>query len=397
MSNKEKLSYDSMVIHAATHLDAKDARPLVPPIVQSTSYVFVNVQDGKEKCENTKYGPCYTRLSNPTNEFLEQKLAAIEGGEDCVAFSSGVGAISGVLLWALKQGDHVIADGTLYSATHFLFDTLLVKFGVETTFVDTTDITQVEAALRPNTALVYCETPANPTLKITDLRKIGAFCRKHELLSAVDSTFASPVCMRPLQMGIDIVIHSTTKYICGHGDSMGGAVIAGASIIKEIRDYSLKNLGACPSPFNSYLNLRGIKTLPLRMRTLNENALTIARYLVSHSKIADVRYPGLESHPQHQLACEIMENGFGAIICFDLKGGLEAGIRFMEGVKLCTLAVSLGDVETLLEHPASMTHWYVDRKEREAAGITDGLIRMSVGLEDPRDIIEDVRQALEKI
>ena len=393
----DKLHYDSMVIHSASQLDAEDARPLVVPICQSTSFVFRNIQDGKEKCESTDNGPCYTRLSNPTTTALEEKLAAIEeGAEAGVAFASGVGAISAVLFWALKAGDHVIADGTLYSATHYLFDTMLKKFGVETTFVDTNDMSQVEAALRPNTVLVYCETPANPTMKVTDLRKISAFCKAHGLISVVDATFASPVCMHPLTLGMDIVIHSTTKYICGHGDAIGGIVLTNKKYATSIRDISLKNIGACPSPFNSYLNLRGIKTLPVRMRQLCDNALTIARALEKLPKVKEVRYPGLESHPQHQIAKEIM-NGYGAVICFDLAGGMEAGIKFMESVKLCTLAVSLGDAETLLEHPASMTHWYIDKREREKGGITDGLIRMSVGLEDPRDIISDVEQALEKI
>ena len=388
--------FDTKVIHAASQLDKKDTRPLVPPIVQSTSFVFTSIQDGKEKCESADYGPCYTRVANPTNSALEEKVAAIEGCEAAVAFSSGVGAISAVLLWALKAGDHVIADGTLYSATHYLFDTLLAKFGVETTFVDGGDMDQVRAALRPETRLIYCESPANPTMKVVDLRLIAAFAKEHGLISAVDATFASPYCMQATQLGMDIAIHSTTKYICGHGDAIGGIVLTNKRYADEIRDVSLKNIGACPSPFNSYLNLRGIKTLPVRMRQLCDNAMVIARYLETCPQVREVRYPGLESHPQHKVASEIM-NGYGAVICFDLAGGLQAGIKFMESVKVCTLAVSLGDAETLLEHPASMTHWYIDRELREAAGITDGLIRMSVGLEDPQDIIDDIAQALEQI
>lgn len=392
----EQVQFETLCIHSASQLDAPDARPLVPSICQSTSFVFKSIQDGKEKCESTDYGHCYTRLSNPTNSALEEKLAAIEGAEAGVAFASGVGAISGVLFWALKQGDHVIADNTLYSATHYLFDTLLKKFGVETSFVDTSDMTQVKAALKPNTALVYCETPANPTMKVADLREVAAFAKENKLISVVDATFASPICMHPLALGIDIVVHSTTKYICGHGDAIGGIVLTNKEYATEIREVSLKNIGACPAPLNSFLNLRGIKTLHLRMKQLCENAMEIAKHLEAHPKVAEVRYPGLESHPQHQIAKETMD-GYGAVICFDLKGGMDAGIKFMETVELCTLAVSLGDVETLVEHPASMTHWYIEKSEREAAGITDGLIRMAVGLENVKDIIADIDRALEQI
>lgn len=387
--------FDTKCIHAASQLDKEDARPLVPPIVQSTSFVFKSIQDGKEKCESADYGHCYTRVSNPTNAALEEKLAAIEGCEAAVAFGSGVGAISGVLFWALKQGDHVVADGTLYSATHYLFDTMLAKFGVETSFVDCSNIAQVEAAIRPNTRMIYCESPANPTMKVVDLREIAKIGKAKGILTAVDATFASPYCLQATKLGIDLSIHSTTKYICGHGDAIGGIVLTSKRYADEIREVSLKNLGACPSPFNSYLNLRGIKTLPVRMRQLCDNAMVIAKYLETCPQVREVRYPGLASHPQHKIAAETM-NGYGAVICFDLAGGMEAGIKFMEAVKVCTLAVSLGDVETLLEHPASMTHWYIDREMREAAGITDGLIRMAVGLEDPQDIIEDINQALAK-
>lgn len=383
---------DTLCIHAARYTGDESA-PLATPIIQSTSFVFKSIQDGKEKCESSDYGHCYTRLSNPTNAALEEKLAAIEGCEAAVAFGSGVGAISGVLFWALKQGDHVVADGTLYSATHYLFDTMLAKFGVETTFVDCSDIEQIHAAIRPNTRLIYCESPANPTMKVVDLRKVAQIGKEHGILTAVDATFASPYCMQATKLGMDIAIHSTTKYICGHGDAIGGAVMTTKAIADELREVSLKNLGACPSPFNSYLNLRGLKTLPVRMKKLCENTQIIAEYLETCPQVLEVRYPGLKSHPQHDIAMETM-NGCGSVICFDLAGGMEAGIRFMEAVKLCTLAVSLGDAETLLEHPASMTHWYIDREMREAAGITDGLIRMSVGLEDPQDIIADIDQAL---
>ena len=390
---KNTNSMDTLSIHAGSQLDKPDARPLVTSIVQSTSYVFTSVEDGKLKCEDVIYGDCYTRVSNPTNNALEEKLAAIEGGDGAVSFASGVAAISGVLLMALKAGDHIISDNTLYSASHYIIDSLLRKFGVEVTFVDVANLEEIKAAIRPNTKVVYCEALANPTMKLADLEGIAKICKEHGLLSVVDSTFVTPYCVKPLDLGIDVVIHSTTKYICGHGDAIGGVVISDAKFIKDLRDISLKNLGACAAPFNSFLMLRGAKTLPLRMRQHSDNALKVAEYLATHPKINEVRYPGLKSHPQHELASKMM-NGYSGMICLDIKGGVEQGIQFMESLKLCVLAVSVGDVETLVEHPASMTHWYIPKEEREAGGITDGLIRMSVGLEDPDDIIADIEQAL---
>jgi Cystathionine beta-lyases/cystathionine gamma-synthases len=390
---KEFKSMDTLCIHAAPQLDKPDARPLVPSICQSTSYVFTSVEDGKLKCEDPIYGDCYTRVSNPTNNALEEKLAAIEGGEAAVSFASGVAAISGVLLMALKTGDHIISDNTLYSASHYIIDSLLRKFGVEITFLDITDLKEVEANIRPNTKVIYCEALANPTMKLADLEGVATICKKHGLLSVVDSTFVTAYCVKPLDLGIDVVIHSTTKYICGHGDAMGGVVIANNEFIRELRDVSLKNLGACAAPFNSFLMIRGAKTFALRMRKHCENAQKVAEYLESHPKINEVRYPGLKSHPQYGLAQKML-NTNGGMICLDLKGGVEQGIKFMESLNLCVLAVSVGDTETLVEHPASMTHWYIPKEEREKGGITDGLIRMSVGLEDPDDIIADIEQAL---
>ena len=390
---KEFKSMDTLCIHAAPQLDKPDARPLVPSICQSTSYVFTSVEDGKLKCEDPIYGDCYTRVSNPTNNALEEKLAAIEGGEAAVSFASGVAAISGVLLMALKTGDHIISDNTLYSASHYIIDSLLRKFGVEITFLDITDLKEVESNIRPNTKVIYCEALANPTMKLADLEGVATICKKHGLLSVVDSTFVTAYCVKPLDLGIDVVIHSTTKYICGHGDAMGGVVIANNEFIRELRDVSLKNLGACAAPFNSFLMIRGAKTFALRMRKHCENAQKVAEYLESHPKINEVRYPGLKSHPQYGLAQEML-NTNGGMICLDLKGGVEQGIKFMESLNLCVLAVSVGDTETLVEHPASMTHWYIPKEEREKGGITDGLIRMSVGLEDPDDIIADIEQAL---
>jgi methionine-gamma-lyase len=272
---------------------------------------------------------------------------------------------------------------------------ILSKFGVDFTLVDSSDAGKVKSAIRENTKLIYLETPANPTLKLTDLREVAKLAKKHDIMTVVDNTFMSPYFQRPIELGVDVVIHSLTKYLGGHSDLVGGIVVGSKSFIKTL-DPVLRNTGGTIGPFEAWLTLRGVKTLPLRMEKHNENALKTAKFLESHPKVSKVYYPGLKSHPQHELAKRQM-SGFGGIICFEMKGGLETGKRLMNSVKLCTLAVSLGAVETLIEHPASMTHAIVPKQEREKAGITDNLVRLSVGIEDIDDIIADLTQALMKI
>jgi methionine-gamma-lyase len=273
-----------------------------------------------------------------------------------------------------------------------LFLDILSKYGVDFTLVDSSNKGKVESAIRENTKLIYLETPANPTLKLTDLQEVAELAKQHDIMTMVDNTFMSPYFQRPIELGADVVVHSLTKYLGGHSDLVGGIVVGSNSFIKTL-DPILKNTGGTIGPFEAWLTLRGIKTLPLRMQKHNENALKTAQFLESHPKIAKVYYPGLKSHPQHELAKRQM-SGFGGVICFEVKGGLEAGKKLMNSVKLCTLAVSLGAVETLIEHPASMTHAIVPKQEREKAGITDNLVRLSVGIEDVDDIIGDLRQAL---
>jgi methionine-gamma-lyase len=369
---------------------------LATPIYQTTNYVFKDVEDGARKCESIHNGYCYTRLGNPTISVLERKVAALEGAEASLAFASGVAAISSFLFSRLKQGDHVVADGTTYSATNYLFDKLLRKFGVETTFVNTSVAAEIEAALRPGTRLIYSESPANPTVKLADLSAIAAIGKKRGIMTAVDNTFASPILTRPIELGIDVVIESATKYLGGHEDVMAGMVVGSQKLMDEIRDDTMKNMGGILGPFEAYLVIRGLKTLDVRIQKHCQSSMVVAEYLERHPKIGRVYYPGLPSHPQHELAKRQMSD-FGGMICFEIRDGLEAGITFMNSVQFCRLAVSLGDVDTELEHPASMTHWYVPRAEREAAGIADGLVRMSIGLEDPEDIIADLEQALAKI
>jgi methionine-gamma-lyase len=294
-----------------------------------------------------------------------------------------------------KKGDHVVSTDCLYGGTAKLFLDILPKFGIETTLVDSSDPNQVEAAIRENTRLIYIETPANPTLKLTDIRAVAKIAQKRNVITVVDNTFMSPYFQRPLELGANIVVHSLTKYLSGHSDVIGGIIISSKSLLKTI-DPILKNNGSTLAPFEAWLTLRGIKTLPLRMEKHNDNALKIAEFLEKHPKIGRVHYPGLESHPQHELAKKQM-SGFGGVICFEVKGGLEAGVKLMNSVKLCALAVSLGAVETLIEHPASMTHAVVPKEERLKAGITDSLVRLSVGIEDAEDITQDLEQALENI
>lgn len=369
---------------------------IATPIYQTTNFEFENVADGAKKCESIANGYCYTRLGNPTQAALEAKMAALEGGEDALAFATGVASVSALLFSQLQMGDHVVVDDTCYSATHYLFDTLLPKFGVTVTFIDTSKIENVEAAIRPNTKMIYFESPANPTVKLVDLQAIAAIARSRKILSVIDSTFASPILQRPLAHGIDVVLHSATKYIGGHGDVMGGILVGTKKLMHIVRDDTLKNMGGVIGPFDAYLLIRGLKTLEVRMQKHCANAMDVARYLESHPKVRRVFYPGLPSHPQHELAKRQMD-GFGGMVCFELQKGLEAGITFMDSLRFCRLAVSLGDVDTLIQHPASMTHWYISREEREKSGITDGLVRMSVGIEDSEDIIADLEQALAKV
>ena len=397
-----KMNKSEKIIHYGTLSVRAGQNPepitgaIAAPIFQTTNYQFRDVADGARKCESIYNGYCYTRVGNPTLTILEEKMAALEGAEEALAFTTGVAAISALLFSQLKQGDHVVVDETSYSATRYLFNTLLAKFGVEATFIDTSVVENVEPAIRPNTKMIYFESPANPTVKVVDIKAIAEIAKAHKAMSVIDSTFASPILQRPLDMGIDVVMHSATKFIGGHGDVMGGILCGKKELINTIRDDTYKNMGGAIMPLDAFLLIRGLKTLEVRVKKHCANAMEVAKYLESHPKVDRVYYPGLPSHPQHELAKRQM-NDFGGMVTFELKGGLEAGITFMNSLNFCRLAVSLGDVDTLIQHPASMTHWYVDREERIKAGINDGSVRMSVGIEDVEDIISDLEQALAKI
>ena len=363
------------------------------PIYMTNNYLFEQVEQGAQACRSPEAGDCYTRISNPTNNELGKALAALEGGEAGLPFASGAAAFSALALTLLKAGDHVLCDNTVYSATNYLLNELLAKFGVETTMLDFTDYDAVREALRPNTRFVFFETPCNPTMKIIDIARIAQIARDAGVLTVIDSTFATPFITRPLTLGIDVVLHSTTKFLGGHGDAIGGVLVGSKAVIDEIWTVGLKNLGGCSSPFNSFLVLRGIKTLELRMEHCCKMARAVAEFLEGHPKIEQVYYPGLVSHPGHEIAKKQM-NAFGGLLIFELKGGMAAGVALMNNLRLCALAVSLGEANTLVQHPASMTHWYISEEARQAAGISDGLIRFSSGLESIEEIIEDLDKAL---
>lgn len=395
MKNQNDKGYDTLIIHAGQSPDPATGA-LATPIYQTSTFVFASAEQGAARFALEEEGYIYTRLGNPTQHVLEEKMAALENAEAALAVDSGMTAIAASLWTLCGKGDHIIAARTLYGCTHALLSHSMPKFGIEVTFVDASQLETVRKAIRPNTKVIYIETPANPTLAVIDIAAMAGLVHEHNLKLMVDNTFMSPYCQRPLELGADIVVHSATKYINGHGDVIAGIILGKKDFINEVRFVGVKDItGGCISPFNAWLTLRGLKTLGVRMERHCQNALEVAQFLERHPAVEQVNYPGLASHPQHSLAKKQMSH-FGAMISFEIKGVIEAGRRAMNSVSLCLLAVSLGDTETLIQHPASMTHSPIPREERLKAGITDGLIRLSVGLENPRDIILDLEQAIQK-
>jgi len=392
MTNVKNKGYNTKIVHAGTHPDPLTGA-LATPIYQTSTFVFDNVAQGAARFAGEEQGYIYTRLGNPTQDQLEEKLAVLEGAEAAIATASGIGAITAAIWTIINGGDHIVASDALYGCTFSFLSHQITRYGVEVTFVDAKNPENIKAAMKENTKLVYIETPANPTLDLVDIEAAAKIAHESNALLMVDNTFLSPYGQRPIELGADIVIHSATKYINGHGDVIAGVVAGTKEFIDQVRFVGVKDLtGACISPFNAWLIIRGLKTLGVRMDRHCENAMKVAKYLETHPMVEKVAYPGLESFPQHELAKKQMKK-FGAIISFEVKGGVEAGAKLMDSVELCCLAVSLGDTETLIEHPASMTHSPVPREERLKAGITDGLVRLSIGLEDPEDIISDLEQA----
>ena len=360
---------------------------IVPPIYQTATYTLEKL--GKDK------GFDYTRSSNPTRSVLEENLAALEGGTFGIAFASGMSATDAVLR-LLSAGDHIVSTDDVYGGVSRLFDKILTRYELSFSYVDTSVPENIVGAIRPNTKMIWVETPTNPLLNITDLEAVSKIAKEKKLILAVDSTFATPYLLRPLEFGADLVIHSTTKYLSGHNQLIGGMVVTNAGELHEQLKFLQKSVGAVPGPFDCWLTILGLKTLPLRMDRHCVSALAIAKFLEQHPKVSRVSYPGLPNHPQHDIAKREM-TGFGGMITFELTGSLESGVALMNNVKLCSLAESLGAVETMITHPATMTHGEVPREARLRRGLTDSLIRLSVGIEDVGDIQSDLEQALQTV
>jgi methionine-gamma-lyase len=369
---------------------------LTSPLYQTSTFHFENAAQGAARFAGDEPGYIYTRLGNPTTMELEQKVAQLEGCEAAAATATGMGAVSASVLSFLSQGDHLVASSALYGCTFAFFSHMLPRWGIEVTFVDMTNEDELRAAIKPNSKMIFVETPINPTMAVIDLALIGEVAKQHNLVSVVDNTFLTPLLQSPKQYGIDIIMHSATKYLNGHGDVVAGIVCGSMEHITLIKMTVLKDIGATISPHDAWLINRGLKTLAIRIERHCQSAQMIAEYLEAHPQVSIVYYPGLKSHPGYKFIGNQMKAA-GGVIAFELKGTLQDGEQFIDSMQLCTLAVSLGDAETLIQHPASMTHSPYTPEERAAAGISDGLIRLSVGLEDVNDIINDLDQAFAKI
>ena len=380
------------VIHAGQHPDPL-FRGVSVPIYQSSTFAFENAEQGAALFQDKEEGYIYTRIGNPTTKALEDCVSILEKGYGGLATATGMAAITTTYLAFLDRDAHVISTDAVYGPSRTVVENEFSRFGVQADFIDTSDIEKVKNSLRPNTRMLFVETPANPTIVLTDIRACAALAKERGILLVVDNTFSSPVLQNPLELGADVVIHSLSKFLNGHSDVVGGMIVA-----KEERHFKrlrkvLTLMGGTMDPHQAWLVLRGVKTLALRIEKSQDNAMKLARFLESHPGVSWVNFPGLESHPQHALAKEQMK-GFGSMLCFGLKGGFEAGRKMINAVKLCTLAVSLGGVESLIQHPASMTHAGVSEQERKAAGISQELIRLSVGCEGYEDLKGDLDQAL---
>lgn len=393
MNTKDK-GFSTKLIHAGAFDDEFGSATV--PIYQSSTFKFKSAQHGADCFTGASDGYIYTRIANPTIRAFEKNIAELENGYDGIATSSGMGAISSVYMALLGAGSHIISSGAVYGPARGVLEQDFSRFNVESTFVNTGKIENILAAIKPNTKVLYIETPANPTMEITDIAACAKIAKDHNLILVVDNTFCSPYLQKPLDLGADVVLHSITKFINGHADIVGGVIVTkGTELYKKIR-HSMVYMGCNMDPTQAFMVIRGVKTLAIRIERAEENAMKVARFLESHPKVAWIKYPGLESHPQYELAKTQMK-GFGSMMSFGLKGGYEAGKKLMDNVHLAILAVSLGGVETLIQHPASMTHAAVSHENKLAAGITDDLVRFSVGIEDVEDIINDLKQALEII
>ncbi len=392
--NTKNVGFNSKLIHSGAIHDERLSA--VSPIYQTSTFSFKNADHGAACFSGEDDGYIYTRIANPNVRELEQAIAELENGFDGIATSSGMAAVNVVYLGLLAAGDHIVSHNAVYGPSRAIMESLYPKFNVESTYVDATNAEEVRKAIKPNTKVLYIETPANPTIGITDLKEMAAIAKENNLKMVVDNTFCSPYLQKPLDFGADIVLHSMTKFINGHAD-----IVAGMVITKTEEDYKnlrkiMVNVGCNMDPHQAWLTRRGLKTLGIRIDRAQESAQKVAEYLESHPKVEWIKYPGLKSHPQYELGKQQM-NGPGSMISFEVKGGLAAGKVVMDNVKLALLAVSLGGVETLIQHPASMTHSKLSDEKQIAGGITKGLVRLAIGIEDVEDILADLDQALAKI
>ena len=391
MDTKNK-GFNTKLIHAGAFDDEFGSATV--PIYQTSTFKFKSAKHGADCFSGASDGYIYTRIANPTIRAFEQNIAQLENGFDGIATSSGMAAITSVHMALLGAGSHIISSGAVYGPARGVLEQDFSRFGVEATFVNTANTDEIIAAIKPNTKVLYIETPANPTMEITDIAACAKIAKEHNLKLVVDNTFCSPYLQKPLDLGADVVLHSITKFINGHADIVGGVIVTkGPELYKKIR-HSMVFMGCNMDPTQAFMVLRGVKTLAIRIDRAQESAMKVARFLEAHPKVAWIKYPGLESHPQYELAKSQMK-GFGSMMSFGIKGGYEAGQKLMDTVHLAILAVSLGGVETLIQHPASMTHAGVSKGNKLAAGITDDLVRFSVGIEDVEDIIDDLKHGLE--
>lgn len=389
---KKNWSFSTQAIHAGMRHEEMEGS-LAPPIFQTSTFVFPSAEAGGNRFAGREDGFIYSRLGNPTVRILEEKMAVLEKAEMALAFSSGMGAVASVLLGILKTGDHVVCSKGLYGCTYSLFHWLKEQFQIDFTLCSMEDEEAFKKAIRPETRCFYIETLMNPTLELVDLELTAKVAGRHGILTVVDNTLMSPYLQRPLEWGCDIVLHSATKYIGGHGDVVAGIAAGPRHLLEKVKKTTLKDLGAILSPLDAYLLIRGLKTLEVRMDRHCENAGKIARFLAEHPKVKQVYYPGLPSSPQYDMAKKQMHKP-GGVISFEVRGGYESAVRLLNHVSLLKVAVSLGEVDTLIQHPASMTHAVVPREERVKMGISDGMIRLSVGIEASEDILADLEEAL---
>jgi len=388
---KKNSGFNTKLIHAG--FKKNEVNAVVTPIYQTSTFSFDTAQDGADCFSGDSNGYIYTRLGNPTIRAFEDAVASLENGFGGIAVASGMAAVTTVYMALLGAGSHIVSSAAVYGPSRGVLEKHFSRFGVEATFIDTSQTDLIEKAIKPNTKVLFIETPANPTIAITDIAACVDIAHRHNVKLVVDNTFCSPYLQKPLEMGADIVLHSITKFINGHADIVGGVIVAKTEADYKLLYQVMTQMGPNMDPHQAYLVSRGLKTLAIRMERAQQNSMILAEYLEAHPKIAWVRYPGLKSHPQHELAKK-QQSGAGAMISFGLKGGLEAGKTLMNNVHLAVLAVSLGGIETLIQHPASMTHAKLSIEAKLTAGITDDLVRYSVGIEDVEDLIEDLEQAL---